>query len=139
MGEKIAIAAVMESIQKTGVKIRVFRKSDKKMMIVDSINFSNRDSHGEAWLIKTSDDLDVMLYCGKDKNGKNLFAGDIVLKHDGKTRAVLFYNHDMYRFELTPAWYGEAEDAWHPSHVERIGNIYQNKELLEQEASDTTS
>jgi len=126
---EINMRGVRESIATTGIKVRLYRKTDKKLFVVEDIPYP-KVINGEEWLLASDDKYDVMLYCGKDKNNQDVFAGDIVLKHDGKTKAVVFYNHDMYRFELTPSWYGEAEDAWHPLNIEKIGNIYKNPELL---------
>ena len=62
-----------------------------------------------------------------DKVGKEIYEGDIVLKHDGKTKAKVLYGTD--RFYLEPVWYGEAEDGAFQA-VKVIGNIYENPELL---------
>jgi hypothetical protein len=82
------------------------------------------------------DHLVIMQSTGlKDKNGKEIFEGDIL---DYKGRKVLVSWHGsyasfIYRFvdELQ-----ERVSEWHPLflayyHFEIIGNIYKNPELLE--------
>lgn len=72
----------------------------------------------------------------KDKNGQEIFEGDIV---DYKGRKAIIKWHGsyasfIYRFIDKPK---ERKAEWSPLylaylHVEIIGNIYENKELLEE-------
>ena len=82
------------------------------------------------------DELELMQSTGlKDKNGKEIFEGDIV-DYKGRKAVVKWhgsYASFIYRFvdELK-----ERVSEWHPLflayyHFEVIGNIYENKELLD--------
>jgi hypothetical protein len=134
--DKINIQAVRDSIANSHIKVRCWDKITNKMFFPTMINKYGEVRHTfadnqETWLLK--DSFDTMLYCCKDKNGQDVYAGDIVLKHDGKTKAVVYYDYDVHRFCLTPWWYGEAEDGWHPNQIEKIGNIYENLSLISED------
>ncbi len=86
--------------------------------------------------------IQVMQYTGlKDKNGKEIYEGDILLdKEKGqKERAVGFVEYQAYQFVIRKlpktkrkTWY----EMWgccvgeEGKHLEVIGNIYENPELL---------
>lgn len=81
------------------------------------------DSYTWQW-----NNIVLMQYTGlKDKNGREIYEGDIVKDHDGKHIYKVVYN--MWGFELqTPQGHrvGQLPTAW----LEIIGNIYENPELL---------
>lgn len=92
-------------------------------------------SDGELYIQKL-DKIELMQSTGlKDKNGKEIFEGDIV-DYKGRKAVVKWhgsYASFIYRFvdELK-----ERNSEWHPLflayyHFEVIGNIYENKELLD--------
>ena len=93
------------------------------------------DKERKDWL--HSDTCKIMQYTGlKDKNGKEIYEGDILL-YLTKTKTVVSYkngafvrnyrNSNMYLLYDTLAVDGCLED------YEVIGNIYENPELLEGE------
>ena len=111
----------------------------KKMSVVDRIYIDTKgvrlyDNFGEYW--RNFRDAKLMQSTGlKDKNGKEIFEGDIV-DYKGRKAVVKWhgsYASFIYRFvdELQ-----ERVSEWHPLflayyHFEIIGNIYENKELLD--------
>ena len=77
------------------------------------------------------DDLKIMQYTGlKDKNGKEIYEGDIVYCHNTKNTYVVERKvFEGYEGALCVGY--EFETA-HQENLEVIGNIYENPELLKE-------
>ncbi len=72
----------------------------------------------------------LMQYTGlKDKNGKEIFEGDIVENMNGDNRQIL-YTHNSFEMRLLNGNREKSGTIWWHS-VEIIGNIHENKELLD--------
>ena len=111
----------------------------KRMSVVDRIYIDTKgvrlyDDFGEYW--RNFRDAKLMQSTGlKDKNGKEIFEGDIV-DYKGRKAVVKWhgsYASFIYRFvdELQ-----NRNTEWKPLYLaymkcEIIGNIYENRELLE--------
>ena len=122
-------------------KFRAWDKETKTMIEVSSINFEEHLILGGYWEFGQTEsinffEIELMQSTGlKDKNGKEIFEGDIV-DYKGRKAVVKWhgsYASFIYRFvdELQ-----ERVSEWHPLflayyHFEIIGNIYENKELLD--------
>ena len=123
-------------------KFRMWNKITSKMHSVDGLYFDSEE-------VQYKDEVDVLRFIKfgntilmqstglKDKNGKEIFEGDIV-DYKGRKAVVKWhgsYASFIYRFvdELN-----ERVSEWHPLflayyHFEIVGNIYENPELLEVE------
>ena len=115
-----------------------FRAWDKKLKLlrdVSSIDFDSKNLmylfDKETEIYANFEDVEIMQSTGlKDKNGKEIFEGDIV-------RGVFSENHEIVWRKEQGCWViqtlgtiGLAELAKYNKMLEVIGNIYENKELL---------
>lgn len=99
---------------------------------------STDTGYGIAISRETSDEVILMQSTGlKDKNGKEIFEGDIV---DYKGREAVIKWHGSYASFIYRFVDGlqERVSEWEPLflayyHFEIIGNIYENPELSEEE------
>lgn len=125
-------------------KFRAWHNELGRMMSISDMWF-NVDSLGEIGLNDTimndyitvsPDEIELMQSTGlKDKNGKEIFEGDIV---DYKGREAVVKWHGSYASFIYRFVDGlkERVSEWDPLflacyHFEVIGNIYENPEFLE--------
>lgn len=125
-------------------RFRAWDKTDKKMYLVDEINFN----HGEfesigvgITFLRGADKVELMQSTGlKDKNGKEIFEGDIVRMRNPRDRrqigmfqVVRVANSPMLGLldkKLTTEIFNLYEHM--RNYYEIIGNIHENPELLGQ-------
>lgn len=88
--------------------------------------------YGFAISRETSDKIILMQSTGlKDKNGKEIFEGDIVGSKDGLLNGVVLYRPDLAMWTVDLIRYNNFERLCNvASSREIIGNIYENPELL---------
>ena len=107
---------------------------DEVMVGDGNIWIIDEDSVAGDWIV--NNDLNLMQSTGlKDKNGKEIFEGDVV---DYKGREAVIKWHGSYASFIYRFVDGlqERVSKWDPLflacyHFEVIGNIYENPELLE--------
>ena len=130
-------------------KFRAWDEELKLMLDVPLIDFKKRGIVGEHWGFGETnfisfDDIELMQSTGlKDKNGKEIFEGDIVTDGDVTSdikyhQTLGFYMIGKYGFSVP---FGQGVDVEYfeefADHVSKtfevVGNIYENPELLEEE------
>lgn len=151
------------------IKFRAWNKENEKMIysnetyprsiykfefdIVSNFNFkltkmvdrfNVKDDDGEDYYIECYEpiDADIMQYTGlKDKNGKEIYEGDIIQDCEGNVMKVIWFDNGfMLEFRFKRKFEGEFyidktnlklsqtdDRRW---GMQVIGNIYENPELL---------
>ncbi len=125
------------------IKFRAWDKEIKKMCQISNIDFAERQARairiyesglGASW--ENFDVLELMQYTGlKDENGVEIYEGDVVkitdCKYGNKFRGEISFKNGSYVVESNIATHYRFIDY----HIEVIGNIYENPELLETKKS----
>ena len=122
-------------------KFRAWDKETQTMLDVSLIDFKKRVLVGEHWEFGETnfvsfDDIKLMQSTGlKDKNGQEIFEGDIVKMSKDVSVDTTYYEVVRRRggaYSLESKQHGC--DLWiRHTDCEIIGNIYENPELLEVE------
>lgn len=122
------------------IKFRAWDKSMNQMVGVKTIDFGNDGAECAVDFSDINGDVggewDLEQYTGlHDKNGKDIYVGDIVKCSEGCSHQVIWVEEIGGTFiGGMPAWYLSGlrdGNAW--TGTERlIGNIHENPELLEE-------
>lgn len=120
------------------IKFRGFDKVGKEMFRVKMISFLEDGKFilsGKGGSI-TSEDCVIMQYTGlKDKNGKEIFEGDIIENDQWKTsRFNVVFNRGG--FAITYPGDYLPKDIKYAEYFAVIGNIYENPELLDNQEGE---
>lgn len=142
------------------IKFRMWEKKSKKMYDVERINF--KDHHLYMWNSKfysssllNFKDVELMQYTGlHDKNGKEIYEGDIVRvkfrKGFWKYKDKMYYGYKNgsveYCVDCFIVYINGYKETIYPlssfgdtgkpiEWLEVIGNIYENPELLERSSN----
>ena len=91
----------------------------------------DEDSVAGEWIV--NNDLDLMQSTGLfDKNGKEIFEGDIIGSKDGLLNGVVLYRSDLAMWTVDLIRYNNFERLCNvASSREIIGNIHENQDILE--------
>lgn len=118
------------------IKFRVWDKTEKRMIDVFGIELdSNRVTFDGTDYYLIGKEVELMQYTGlKDKNGKEIYEGDIVdhAPHMDRKEFGLTYCEVVKWDESRAMWQGLGRDEGFSfnSDLLVIGNIYENSELL---------
>ena len=130
-------------------KFRVWDTENKEMLKVQELDFEDT-FYGGRLSIRTDqyndyfdiEDMILMQYTGlKDKNGKEIYEGDIIFDsfYERKAKVVflegafwLDYIEDFKEYETIHKRYQLLANYDNKSVLGVIGNIYDNKKLLEE-------
>lgn len=117
------------------IKFRVWDIKNKEMLKVQELDFEPTFYGGKIAIrldqyndYFDTEDMILMQYTGiDDKNGKEIYEGDIV-KYENMTGKIMFFNGSfiMSNFEETEEW----ELGVINEELEIMGNIYDNPELI---------
>lgn len=116
---------------------RAWNKENKKMIDVDILNWNNEEvdfiGDGITFILKAKD-IKLMQSTGlTDKNGKEIFEGDVVKMAKNVYSEPTYYEAVRHRdgaYRLESKRYG-CELWLRHTDCEIAGNIYENPELVE--------
>lgn len=120
-------------------KYRAWLKEEKKMVIVETIDFSEKSIQYlekneiiDAYLLRTTflEDIELMQYTGiKDKNDVEIYEGDIIIcKYGPEIMMEVKWVDEGFR--TLGKYNGDNYVGYVKNSAEVIGNIYENPELL---------
>jgi uncharacterized phage protein (TIGR01671 family) len=117
-----------------GKGVMIYEDSDDNQFLIDldgNVQGYSDDDGGKSGMWEHSYKVDVVLlqFTGLlDKNGKEIFEGDVNLDDDNKKSEVLFYAGGFY-FKYSETEY-KSIGSFAPFNYLVIGNIYENGELI---------
>lgn len=122
-------------------RFRAWLKNDKEMIDADEIHFDNGqlDFIGDAiTFMREADEIELMQSTGLfDKNGQEIFEGDIIGTKEGLLNGFVEYREDLGMWTNSLIRYNNFERLCNvASNREIIGNIWEDGDLLDSEKTD---
>ncbi|AMD95610.1 YopX family protein [Leptotrichia sp. oral taxon 847] len=116
------------------IKFRAWDKINEKIVKISSLSLENKEiavKENGTYHFFRMQNLELMQYTGvKDKNGKEIYEGDIYHVGDKNIRyLVVWFDSGFEGKQLRSTSYAGLE-SW-AKDIEVLGNIYENLELLE--------
>ena len=121
-------------------KFRAYHKERKEMFEIASIDFEEKKAALSNGIIKLlnvdSKQFELLQYTGlKDKNGKEIYEGDILFFRDENMKYIVVWQDTAFiiksieirKYLEKMCWLDDTEIC-----CEIVGNIYENKKLLEE-------
>jgi uncharacterized phage protein (TIGR01671 family) len=95
----------------------------------------SKDWHDETLVVrnppKGTSECVLMQYTGlKDKNGKEIYEGDIVKDHNDLSIGKVSWNEDWMKWDIGAEGKQAEDKPYVRVYIEVIGNIYEDKDLL---------
>ncbi len=121
------------------IKFRVWDVGNKEMLEVQELDFESTFYGGRIAIRPDqyndyfdTEDMILMQYTGlKDKNGKEIYEGDIVkIKYRDEDIGKVIYEHNGFSIDVTNMNKNYGRVSFVNNFMEVIGNIYDNPELL---------
>lgn len=122
------------------IKFRAYHKERKEIFEIASIDFEEKKvalSNGVIKLLNVDfKQFELSQYTGlRDKNGKEIYEGDILFFRDENTKYVVVWQDaafiiksiEIRKYSEEMCWLDDTEIC-----CEIVGNIYENKNLLEE-------
>ena len=120
------------------IKFRVYISKYKILDTPDIINFNTQEVKYDSDYYSL-DDIELMQYTGiKDKNGVEIYEGDIILIRIDKTnilhKTIVKFKHGAFIADIigNNDYIYLFHFGFNKDDFEVIGNIYENKNLLEE-------
>ena len=118
-------------------RYRAWDKRNNKMRVVEVINFNRGEFESIGYGITSlrgADEIELMQSTGlKDKNGKEIFEGDILTSQNYPVKGVVEFRTDLGLWVHYLKGYNYFEYLGNVAgSKEIIGNIYENQEILKE-------
>ena len=121
------------------IKFRIWDVENKEMLKVQELDFEPTFYGGRVAIRPEqysdyfdTEDMILMQYTGlHDKNGKEIYEGDIVkIKYRDEDIGKVIYEHNGFSIDVTNMNKNYGRVSFVNNFMEVIGNIYDNPELL---------